>query len=336
MIESVKMGSEPVADSADDTPSDENADLRSPTSKRNGDRRKWTSKINILIRRVHLYTGLFLLPWVILYGVTGAMFNHLGLFPRISVQPVSDKVVADSRMAEFPTPQALAEQVVAALKEADHDADITLAADSNAEFTNDILFEVKDADGQHVVHINPVDKTAWIGTQPQNEETPKSLLNNVRNIKLAPNPQEIAQQAATSILTAVEPDVTAHPKALGWTKLNFLANVNGKPARITYVLKDGHVDINEFTGDDGMPLRQFFLRMHTSHGQPPHWNGRMFWSLAVDTMAIAMVCWAVTGVFMWWQLKRTRFIGGLVIALSIITATVMYLNLESFYAATRL
>ena len=33
------------------------------------------------LRRIHLYAGLFLLPWVFLYGVTGAMFNHQELFP---------------------------------------------------------------------------------------------------------------------------------------------------------------------------------------------------------------------------------------------------------------
>jgi molybdopterin-guanine dinucleotide biosynthesis protein A len=43
---------------------------------------KLSSRIRLRIRRIHLYSGLFLLPWVIMYGMTGAMFNHLGLFPQ--------------------------------------------------------------------------------------------------------------------------------------------------------------------------------------------------------------------------------------------------------------
>ena len=33
-----------------------------------------------LIRRIHLYTGLFMTPWVFLYGVSGFLFNHPGAF----------------------------------------------------------------------------------------------------------------------------------------------------------------------------------------------------------------------------------------------------------------
>jgi hypothetical protein len=62
----------------------------------------------------------------------------------------------------------------------------------------------------------------------------------------------------------------------------------------------------------------------------------MIWSLAVDTMAIAMVCWGLTGLFMWWQLKRTRLIGGVIIACSLLTAAALYFSLHDFYAMTKL
>ena len=298
--------------------------------------RRLTSRVNILIRRVHLYSGLFLLPWVIMYGVTGAMFNHLGLFPRVVIQPVESSIVADSPMQTFPTADQLAMQVVKTLQLKSPQTEISLAANHGASFTNDLMFEMKDQQGQHVVHIDPVSKSAWIGTQPKNEEEPQALLTDISNISLNPDPHDDAQQAASQILQAAGLKTSRTAQPLGWTKLNFLADVDGQTARVTYVLKDGHVDINRYTGEDGMPLRQFFLRMHTSHGQPPHWNGRMFWSLAVDTMAIAMVCWGVTGGIMWWQLKRTRIIGTVVIALSVLTALALYFSLHEFYATTRL
>ena len=62
----------------------------------------------------------------------------------------------------------------------------------------------------------------------------------------------------------------------------------------------------------------------------------MFWSLGVDVMAIAMVSWAFTGLFMWWQIRRLRLVGVLVIALSLSTATLMYLGMLQFYATTLL
>ena len=33
-----------------------------------------------LLRRVHLFLGLFLLPWAVLYGVTAFLFNHPAAF----------------------------------------------------------------------------------------------------------------------------------------------------------------------------------------------------------------------------------------------------------------
>jgi hypothetical protein len=53
-------------------------------------------------------------------------------------------------------------------------------------------------------------------------------------------------------------------------------------------------------------------------------------------MSIAMVCWGLSGVFMWWQIKRTRILGVVVIGISLLTATAMWFGLQSFYAATRL
>lgn len=298
--------------------------------------RRLLSRFNILIRRIHLYSGLFLIPWVILYGVTGAMFNHLGLFPRVAIQPVTGGLTADPQMQTFPSPEQLAVRVVESLQNAAADHEITLLSNHGAEYTGDLLFETRDGDGQHVVHIDPISRSAWIGTQPPNEEEPELLLREIRNIQLQPDPHEVAREAAGRVMEAAGRKVKGHLQPLGWTKLNFLATVDGGPVRVTYVLKDGHVDINRFTGQDGMPLRQFFLRMHTSHGQPPHWNARMFWSIAVDTMAIAMVSWSLTGIVMWWQIKRTRAMGIVVIILSLITAAGLCMGLQGFYAATRL
>ena len=53
-------------------------------------------------------------------------------------------------------------------------------------------------------------------------------------------------------------------------------------------------------------------------------------------MAIAMVTWGVTGLVMWWQLKRTRLIGAAVIAASLATAIWLYFGMFAFYATTQL
>ncbi len=263
------------------------------------------------------------------------MYNHQWLFPEKPFLAVTSDQLADSSLAQFPTAEQLAEQVVQELAKAAPDSTIALADNHGAEFNNNLVLEVRNGQTKHAVHIDPVRHSSQISELPANQQ-PESLLNDVHTLQLSPDPYDFAKQAVPHILTesGVPSDGSIHP--LGWCKLNFLANVDGEPARVTYVLRDSHVDVSKFVGDDGMTPRQFFMRLHTSHGQPPHWNARMIWSVFLDTMAIAMVTWGATGLVMWWQIKRTRLIGMVVIAASMATALWLYFAMSFFYASTQL
>ncbi|QDT14834.1 PepSY domain-containing protein [Alienimonas californiensis] len=293
--------------------------------------RSFKSRALMLVRRVHLYAGLFLLPWVFLYGVTGAMFNHHDLFPH----PTIETVDARGSLIGLPTPAALAEQVTAALDAHAADATVALHPDGVPEYTGDLMFETWEGGARRVVHLDPITGAATVETFPENAEQPEALLK-ATNLKLSPDPFLDSQQDARTVLQKAGIDQKQPPKPLGWTKLNYLVTVDGEPARVTYVLKDGHVDVERYTGEDGMNPRAFFLRLHTSHGQPPHWNYRFVWSLFVDAMAIAMVGWGLTGLVMWWTIKRTRLFGAAVLAASVATAAVMYFGMEHYYASTKL
>lgn len=297
---------------------------------------KASSRMMVLIRRFHLYAGLFLLPWVLLYGVTGAMYNHQGLFPEATIRSIPPRQLTASPLTAFPNPAELAQHVVEALQTAAPDATIQLADKHGAEFSNDLVFEVRGEGERHAVHINPINLKSKVVTHPASNEPLEPLLPEVHNIKVTPNPYLAARDSVGQILKEAGVKATHKPQPLGWSKLNFEAEVDGNPARVTYVLRDGHVDITRQLGEDGMSLRQFLLRLHTSHGQPPHWNGRMVWSVGVDVMAIAMVSWALTGICMWWQIKRVRITGGIVLVLSLSTAALLYLSMLQFYATTKL
>lgn len=290
----------------------------------------------MLLRRIHLYAGLFLLPWVFLYGITGAMYNHYGLLPEASIQSISAEELQASSLKQIPEPVAFAKQVLDALELAVPDTSFELIEEQQPEFANEIIVEIKDGEKKYDVHIDPVQKSSWVATHTGKRETLEPLLRGVSNLQLDPNPYAAAKAAVPDILNAVGIETDKNPKPIGWSKLNFLANVDGQPARITYVLRDGHIDVTRYEGQDGMSVREFFMRMHTTHGQPPHWNGRRWWSLIVDAMAIAMVSWGLTGLIMWWQIKRTRLIGGIVLLCSLATAAFLYFGLVHFYATTKL
>src|SRR3954469_7590145 len=66
-------------------------------------------------RRAHMFAGLFLIPWVFLYGVTAFLFNHPDAFPDREVRTVSRSEIAGTHLEGFPTAPALATAVVDAL-----------------------------------------------------------------------------------------------------------------------------------------------------------------------------------------------------------------------------
>lgn len=296
-------------------------------------RRKTSGRVMKLIRRIHLYAGVFFFPWVCLYGVTGAMFSHQGLFPEAAVRPLPAETAAETLRA-FPTASVLADDVATAL-EAATGATVRIASEPQAEFTNPVMFRRETENETHILHIDPVQPSAWVVTQNR-VDAPRPLLPGVHSVELSPNPQQTAEQAARALFESAGITAAGAIQPHGWTKLSFVADIDGTPARITYVLKDGHVDVTPYNGEPGMSLRQFLLRMHTTHGHAPHWNGRRWWILAADGMAIAMVFWGFSGLLMWWQIRRTRLLGIIILSCSALTAAWLFIGLRSFYAATLL
>lgn len=264
------------------------------------------------------------------------MFNHQGLLSENEIKTVQADRLRNSTLAQLPTPEVLAEQIVQQLQARSPNAEILLADDHGAEFNNNIILESRPDGIRHAIHIDPMARSAYVVRQLEQPYKLQPLLNDIKNIQLSENPYQRAMESVPTILSELGLDASSQTKPIGWCKLNFLANVDGQPARVTYVLRDGHVDVTKYEGRSEMSTREFFLRLHTSHGQPPHWNGRMAWSLILDAMAIAMVTWGMTGLIMWWQIKRTRRIGGVVLALSAASAIWLYFGMVQFYATTKL
>ncbi len=177
----------------------------------------------MLARRTHLYAGLFLLPWVFLYGTTGAMFNHRSLFPNVTIQAVPQSLVASSAMRSFPSPNDLALQVVHAINVVSEDASVELPENPSAEFTNEVMFEVNVNGHKHVVHIDPLNHTSKVFTHPKQDFKPKRLQTGPNSIRLDPNPLAIVRRSAEHILNESGINFDSEPRQVGWTKLNFIA-----------------------------------------------------------------------------------------------------------------
>lgn len=83
-------------------------------------------------------------------------------------------------------------------------------------------------------------------------------------------------------------------------------------------------------GEPGeMGWRRYLLRLHMAHGYPVQQNARWYWAIAVDAMFATMVFWGLSGVLMWWQIKRTRLWGALCLVLSSVAATWLAIGMHA-------
>jgi hypothetical protein len=79
------------------------------------------------------------------------------------------------------------------------------------------------------------------------------------------------------------------------------------PRRITYTPSDGKVVVEKQEYRTNALLERF----HRRRGYATGYGLDTAWAVTVDLVIVAMVFWALSGLWMWWELKVTRKLGAL-------------------------
>ena len=68
-------------------------------------------RLDLWIRRIHLYSGLFMLPWVLLYGFTALLFNHPNTMTDGNTEVTSFELKEEEK-SSLPSAREIAEEIV--------------------------------------------------------------------------------------------------------------------------------------------------------------------------------------------------------------------------------
>jgi hypothetical protein len=82
------------------------------------------------------------------------------------------------------------------------------------------------------------------------------------------------------------------------------------PRRITYTPADQRLVVEKQV----FLAPAFLERMHRRRGFQSEYPLNDAWGLTVDLAIAAMILWVLTGLWMWWELKKTRGLGALAFA----------------------
>jgi hypothetical protein len=301
-------------------------------------RRPLRKRVMHAVRRAHLYLGLFLLPWAVMYGVTGFLFNHPTAFADAPTASFGARELAGTPMESPPAPTEVAGQVVTALNEhAKNGKPYSLVEPEKARYTRDFAFATVKANGQEVSILFDVNNTG--GTVRSRPVAPPKP---VESAPFAITPRTHTTSAPTDALKLESPlherVKAAVPVVLERTgfpagevtvtsvpDVSFLMSDGAKVWRVTYNALTGTVSgaPADSAPREELSTRRFLTRLHLASGFPGSTNARWFWAVLVDAMAAVMVFWAASGLFMWWQVKSTRRFGFLVLLASAAAATVL-------------
>ena len=330
---------------SDTDPNEPGAPLRGEQAAR----RSLRNRVMHAVRRAHLYLGLFLLPWAVLYGVTGFLFNHPYVFADAPTATFGASELAGTPMEALPKPEEIAAQVVSALNDRAKDAKpYALVEPATARYTRDFAFVVVRADGQDVSLLFDVNtpggtvrsKTSAPPTKA--ERAPFAVAPRIQPITAPPaDPLRLPDPLHERIKTAVpvvlnrtgfpagDAIVTSVPD------LSFRMSDGAKVWTVTYNALTGSVSgapLESVAPPEEMSTRRFLTRLHLASGFPGRAGTKWFWAVAVDAMAFVLVFWSVSGLFMWWQVKATRRFGFLVLLTSTVVATALSLGMHDVLA----
>jgi hypothetical protein len=279
-----------------------------------------------IVRRTHLYAGLFLAPWVAMYGFSGLIFNHGNWFaPGGGNKPI-EWTVDVTALPQWPEPDALARKVVAALNATEKDkagaAEYRLSAEGAPKLQGGLSLQGQDAAGGSV--SLSFDRQERKGTTFHSPPGPPE-----EQVKLETNDTELLNATKDALLAAAG---KSDPKlsATKWTgdgdfpRLSFPVE-QGKERRVaTYDLRSGLVSLSPAPERRSMRVPDFLTSLHLSHGYPSDKKSEKMTivrAVFVDAMGLLMCFWAVSGIIMWLQLKHLRR-PGLIVAIASLLATV--------------
>jgi hypothetical protein len=273
-----------------------------------------------LVRRVHLYLGLMLFPWLLLYGISGVLYNHPQIGRDISGQRLSPDRVASLTTFRSWDPNAIARDLVGVVNNGGDR--FRLDPSSSAQYRGWALMGSPASDGgKHVVIVDLASGGAIVAQHGAPKSSTTAPFYTPRIELPGYSTAELAAQISPVLpgLGIDAPALRAHPKATPQLKFRVL-DEDGTPWNVLYDL--GTQTLDGRRADEASPMLfvELLERFHQQHHFPGNFGPMFWWAVLADLTGLTMALWALTGLLMWWQMKRLRVVGTICVAAAVLIA----------------
>ncbi len=279
-----------------------------------------------LLRRIHLYLGLLVWPFVLLFAISGMSFNHPTIGRGLTMRRISSSEV--ERATEFRPWDAekIALRVVEKLSAGGPAYRLSTA--HGARFADFPLFAAPTEGGRQVVIVRLSEGSTTITERPMEPEDPelpfgKDVIRleeyDLAEVARRLNPLLAEQGIAT--MGPLRPHPEVHPE------VRFvMLDAEGRAWNTVYDLSSGTLSGKPADAPAPGAFVELLEAIHTQHHYPPETGPTFWWALFADVTAVTLIVWALTGLLMWWQLKRLRRAGAVVVAFAVVLAGVVMVS----------
>lgn len=270
-------------------------------------------KVMKVVRRTHLYLGLFLFPWVAFFGLSGILFNHPNIgvpMERSFVPPEQLKALTGLEPLDT---RGLAEELAQTLS-ATTGLSLSLAPGSTPSLSGWAVFQAAAPGGRHIMLVDLEGGALRIATRPAGPAPEAAPFHGVRVDVSAPAMGQIAD-GMTNVLASLNKEALGPPVTnLGRApKVSFtLVDEGGQSYNVIYSLGTRKVEARRTDSVPQLGLNHALAVLHKTHHFPVDLGPTFWWALLADLTGLTLIIWALTGLAMWWQMKKLR-LGGLVV-----------------------
>jgi hypothetical protein len=285
------------------------------------DRKRRRHRALRAVRTIHMYIGLVLFPWVVFFGLTGMLFNHPGVGEPTSGRPIAAAELSAAGVQTL-DPDEVAESIATALRTQGKPFRVDPGYDSGFHGTTGVA---TGAPGVKLLTIVDLERGRGVVLTRPDRATPDApFAGEVRldQVQLDALPPKV-----TSLLAARGISGLAHEPYLAMAQvLRFrLLDDAGRRWNATYDLGSGRLDGRPTDSPPPLSLHDLLGTMHRTHHFPARLGPITFWVLFADLTALALVIWALTGIVMWIQIKKSRAAGVVAVSVGVLIATVVML-----------
>lgn len=280
------------------------------------------SKYNFfkLNRRIHLYAGLFMIPYIFLFGLSGLMFNHASFMGQgRSVE--SFQLEGENKLSNlFPNIETLATIIADSVKTQKNITDFTL---NNIKYNNTMVLRYTNKEADHRIQVDIPTNNIQIMTLPDFVEN-NTVERGTIALPYKLNTEELLGKVENIIANRGIDSVSSRLQRVPF--LEFDLTTNEYNYRVIYDLQSGNYRIADLD-QRKFKWNYFFTNLHQVAGYPVGgFSLEWMYVFFADSLALLMIIWAISGLIMWYKMKRQFVIGLVLLVISIALALVIMVN----------